>query len=128
MIEYINDVADAPKAIGPYSQAVICNGMVFLSGQIPLDPATGQLAGSDIETQTEQVMKNLSAILKHLQLDFAAVAKTTILLSDLGHFKTVNGIYEKWLGKYRPARATFQVAGLPLGSLVEIEMVASLKA
>lgn len=126
MIEYINEVSGAPKAIGPYSQAVICNGVLFISGQIPLDPTSGTLVGDDIVSQTEQVLKNLHAILSHVDLDFRAVAKSTIYLSDLSNFKTVNSIYERWLGDCRPARATIQVAALPLGALVEIEMIASM--
>ena len=127
MNKYINDVSDAPKAVGPYSQAVISGDFVFLSGQIPINPETAQLVGDGIEEQTNQVLKNIKAVLGHLRLDFQNVVKTTIFLTDLGHFKTVNMIYEKWLGVYKPARSTIQVAALPLGAIVEIEMIASLK-
>ena len=128
MNKYINDVADAPKAIGPYSQAVVNGNIVFLSGQIPINPETGQLVTGGIEEQANQVLKNIRAILVHLGLDFNNVAKSTIFLTDLSNFKTVNSIYEKWLGTFKPARSTIQVAGLPLGAAIEIEMIASLKA
>jgi len=123
MTEYINDAPNAPKAIGPYSQAATAGGFVFLSGQIPLDPASGSLV-SGIEKQTNQVMQNLQAVLKAAGLDFKHVLKATIFLTDLNNFQTVNGIYEKWLGGVKPARATIQVSALPKGAEVEIEMVA----
>lgn len=126
-IEYINGIASAPKAVGPYSQAVKTGNLMFLSGQIPLVPETGELAGDSIEVQTEQVLKNILAVLKSQDLHFADVAKATIFLTDLSNFKTVNGIYEKWLGDSKPARSTIQVAGLPLGANIEIEMIAVLK-
>lgn len=119
----VNDVTAAPKAIGPYSQAVIAGDLVYLSGQIPLDPVSGALA-QGIEAQTEQVMSNIRAILEHLKLDLSCVVKTTIFLVDLSHFATVNSIYERWFGTHRPARSTVQVAALPKGSLVEIETIA----
>ncbi len=122
-LNYISDVAAAPKAIGPYSQAVEAGGFLFISGQIPLHPQSGEMPHG-IEAQTEQVLSNLKAILEHRGLSFHNVTKTTIFLMDLGHFQTVNGIYERWLGSARPARATVQVAGLPKGALVEIEMIA----
>ena len=124
MIQYHNDLAEVPKAIGPYSQATQVGNLYFLSGQVPLDPATGKLSGSDINEQIEQVMKNLSSVLSALELDFSNVAKTTILLTDMNQFPVVNEVYQKWLGDNRPARATFAVAGLPAGALVEIEMIA----
>ena len=125
--QYLNGIPNAPAAVGPYSQAVSANGFLFLSGQIALNPETGQLAGAGIEEQTEQVLKNIHSVLKSQALDFGDVVKTTIFLTDLSNFKTVNGIYEKWLGNYKPARSTIQVAGLPLGAIVEIEMIALLK-
>ena len=125
MVEYISDVPDAPKAIGPYSPATVANGFAFISGQIPLNPQTGEMP-STIEAQTEQVMKNLQAILSHLKLNFAHVTKSTIYLTDLGNFAAVNSIYEKYLGHSRPARATIQVSGLPKGANVEIDMVAAI--
>ena len=125
MVDYISDVTNAPKAIGPYSPATIANGFAFISGQIPLDPATGEMP-SNIEAQTEQVMKNLRAILAHMKIDFSNVVKSTIFLTDLGNFAAVNTVYEKHLGQARPARATVQVSALPKGANVEIEMIAAI--
>jgi 2-iminobutanoate/2-iminopropanoate deaminase len=125
MVNYISDVPNAPKAIGPYSPATVANGFAFISGQIPLDPATGEMP-STIEAQTDQVMKNLRAILTHLKIDFTHVVKSTIFLTDLGNFGAVNSIYEKHLGNSRPARATVQVSALPKGANVEIEMIAAI--
>lgn len=118
--------ADAPAAIGPYSQAVRCGAMVFLSGQIPLDPATGAMVGGgEVGAETEQVMKNLAAVLAAAGLGFDHVVKTTIFLADLGDFGTVNEIYgRRFEGITPPARATVQVAALPKAARVEIEMIA----
>jgi len=126
MIKYINGAPNAPQAIGPYSQATIFGQQVFLSGQVPIDPATAKIVTGGIEAQAEQVMKNISSVLAHMELDFSNVAKTTIYLTDLGNFAKVNEIYGKWLGDLRPARATIQVAALPLGAEVEIELQAFL--
>lgn len=122
-MDYISDAPDAPAAIGPYSQVVLAGGFAFLSGQIPLDPKSGQIVEGGIEIQTEQVMKNISAVLKRIDRDFGHVAKATIFLTDLKNFEVVNRTYERWLGGKKPARSTIQVAGLPRASLVEIEMV-----
>lgn len=124
MIGSFSDAPNAPKAIGPYSQAVVAGGFAFLSGQVPLDPATGTLVEGGIEAQTEQVMKNLSAVLVHLGLGFSQVASSTIYLTDLAHFQVVNGIYERWMSGHKPARATVQVSALPKGAQVEISMIA----
>ena len=124
MVQYINDIPSAPKAIGPYSQAASSGNLIFISGQIPIDPATGKLVEAEIDGQTEQVMKNLKSILEELGLNFSSVLKATILLGSMDDFQTVNAIYAKWLGSARPARATYAVAGLPLGAKVEIEMIA----
>ncbi len=113
----------APKAIGPYSQAIDTGDFVFLSGQIGLDPETGQMKAG-VEEQTHQVMKNLQAVLEAVGLDFSHVVKTTIYLQDLNDFGKVNEIYESYLKEPYPARATVQVAALPKGALVEIEMIA----
>jgi 2-iminobutanoate/2-iminopropanoate deaminase len=119
------ETANAPAAIGPYSQAIQAGNMLFLSGQIPLDPATGTVVTGGIEEQTRQVMSNLRAVLKAAGLDFADLVKTTIFLTDLNDFAVVNGIYgECFAGTIPPARATVQVAALPKGALVEIEGVA----
>jgi 2-iminobutanoate/2-iminopropanoate deaminase len=125
-IKYINNAEGAPGAIGPYSQATILGSIMFLSGQVPIDPATGKLVEGGINEQAEQVMKNLSKVLASQNISFNDVAKTTILLSDMANFAAVNEIYGRWMGEARPARATFQVAGLPLGALIEIEMIAAI--
>lgn len=127
MIEYISGAPQAPAAIGPYSQAVIYGNLAFLSGQVPISPATGKLVEGGIEEQTAQVMKNLEAVLRHLRLDFGHVLKSTIYLTDLKNFAAVNNIYEKSLGGKKPARATIQVSALPLGAMLEIEMIAARK-
>ena len=114
----------APAAIGPYSQAIRAGNMVFTSGQIPIVPASSNIETSDITGQTEQVMKNLDAVLKAAGSDFSKVVKATIFLTDLGNFSTVNEVYSKFFPKDPPARSCFQVSALPKGSLVEIEMVA----
>lgn len=125
MTEYINNAPGAPAAIGPYSQAAASGSLLFLSGQIPIDPSTGKLAEGGIENQARQVLNNLSAVLSHSGLNFSRVLKTTIYLVDLGNFKIVNAIYEQAMGNARPARATVQVAALPMGAEIEIEMIAS---
>lgn len=114
----------APAAIGPYSQGVRAGALVFFSGQIPLDPASGQLVAGGIAAQTERVMTNMEAALAAAGLGFEAVVKTTIYLTDLGDFATVNEIYGRRFGAIPPARATVQVAALPRGAAVEIEWVA----
>jgi 2-iminobutanoate/2-iminopropanoate deaminase len=115
---------NAPAAIGPYSQGIRGGGLVFVSGQIPLDPATGQLVPGDVAAQTAQVMQNLGAILAAAGCTFADVARTTIYLVDLAHFATVNEIYAKSFVAPYPARVTVQVSALPRGALVEIDAVA----
>ena len=117
----------APRAIGPYSQAIAANGFVFCSGQIPLDPQTGEMVGaSDVRTQAKRVMDNLKALLEAAGSSFDRVVKTTIFLTDLGDFGPVNEIYGTYFRAEPPARATVQVAGLPRGALLEIEMTALL--
>jgi len=117
----------APKPIGPYSQAVACDGFLFCSGQVGLDPATGKLAGDDIVAQTRQALDNLGAVLEAAGANFADVVKTTIFLTDMADFATVNPIYgERFAGDTPPARSTFAVAGLPLGAKIEIELIAAL--
>jgi 2-iminobutanoate/2-iminopropanoate deaminase len=118
------ETAGAPKAIGPYSQAVKAGDYLFFSGQIPLDPQSGEVVAGGIETQTEQVMANLGAVLQAAGLGFAQVVKTTIYLQDLGDFATVNAVYGRFFPGVAPARATVQVAGLPKGVGVEIEGIA----
>jgi 2-iminobutanoate/2-iminopropanoate deaminase len=115
----------APKAIGPYSQAIKAGGFVFCSGQIPLDPATGQMVGAgDVKAQAERVMENLKAVLAASGASFAQVVKTTIYLADLADFAAVNDVYGGYFKADPPARATVQVAALPRGALVEIDAIA----
>lgn len=115
---------DAPKAIGPYSQAIEINGTLYISGQIPLDPATGKFVEGGITEQTEQVMKNIGAILKAAGLDYDNVVKSTCLLSDMDNFAAMNAVYGKYYSENPPARAAYAVVKLPLGALVEIETIA----
>ncbi|MDP6610480.1 MAG: RidA family protein, partial [Vicinamibacterales bacterium] len=105
--------SDAPQAIGPYSQAVRAGEFLFISGQIPLDPATGEIVDGDIAAQTERVMENIGAILAAAGVSFANVVRTTIFVADLGDFATVNDVYARYFDAPAPARATFQVARLP---------------
>ena len=114
----------APAAIGPYSQAVKAGGLLFCSGQIPLDPATGQVVAGGIVEQTEQVMRNLEAVLAAAGVGFAAVVKSTIFLTNLGDFAAVNEVYGRHFTAAPPARATVEVSGLPRGVAVEIEVIA----
>lgn len=114
----------APKAIGPYSQAVRAGAMLFASGQIPLDPATGQLVAGGIEASTERVLDNLQAVLKQAGLTFADVVKTTVYLIHGEDFAAMNAVYAKRFGDHRPARSTVIVAALPRGAAVEIDLMA----
>ncbi len=113
----------APKAIGPYSQAIEINGMLFISGQVPVNPETGSIP-EGITAQTEQVMKNIAAILDKAGYAFSDVIKSTCLLSDMSNFKAMNEVYGKYYSENPPARAAFAVKELPLGALVEIETIA----
>jgi 2-iminobutanoate/2-iminopropanoate deaminase len=113
----------APKAIGPYSQAVAAGDLVFTSGQIALDPATQQLVEGDVRAQAERVMKNLEGVLEAAGCSFAQVVKTTIFLADLNDFAAVNEVYGKRFAGSPPARSTVQVAALPKGARIEIEMI-----
>ena len=114
----------APAAIGPYSQAVQAGGLLFCSGQIPLDPGTGEIVPGGVAEQTRRVLENLQAVLNAAELDFSHVVKTTIFLTDLGDFALVNDIYGEAFGEDPPARATVQVAALPKGASIEIEAIA----
>lgn len=118
------NTAKAPAPIGPYSQAVAAGGFLFLSGQIALNPATGELVTSDIQTETKQVMENIQAILQEAGLDFGSVVKTTIFLMDMQNFAQVNEVYGTYFTDNFPARETVQVAGLPKGVNVEISVTA----
>jgi 2-iminobutanoate/2-iminopropanoate deaminase len=116
----------APAAIGPYSQAVQASGFIFLSGQIPLVPGTGQMVEGDITVQTERVLDNLEAVLRAAGCTFAHVVKTTIFLADMADFQAVNSAYAKRFAENPPARSTVQASGLPRGARVEIDAIACL--
>lgn len=118
---------NAPKAIGPYSQAVKANGFLFISGQLPINPQTEQMTAVDATAQTKQVMENLGAILAAEGLGFADVIKTTVFLTDLVEFSRVNDTYAAYFESDPPARSTIQVAALPKGAKVEIEAIAALR-
>jgi 2-iminobutanoate/2-iminopropanoate deaminase len=120
--------SDAPQAIGPYSQAVRVGNLVFLSGQIPLDPASGNIVDGDIVVQTRRVMDNLGAVLRAAGASFAEVVKSTIFMADLGHFSKMNEVYGSYFPSEPPARATVQVGALPRGVLIEIDMIAHVGA
>lgn len=113
----------APAAVGPYSQAVLVNGLLLVSGQIPVNPADGSVAES-IEDQSHQALKNVGAILAEAGLSYEDVVKTTVLLADIADFKAMNAVYAEYFTQDKPARACFQVAALPLGVKVEIEVIA----
>ncbi|MCC5847299.1 MAG: RidA family protein [Verrucomicrobia bacterium] len=114
----------APEAVGPYTQAMRVGNLIFCSGQIPLDPATKALVPGGIREQTQQVLKNIAAVLDSEGLTLDHVAKATVFLADLKDFAVVNGLYAEAFGDHKPARSTVQVAALPLGSRVEIEVIA----
>ena len=116
----------APQAIGPYSQAIVASGFVFTAGQIAIDPATGQVVAGDVKAQTERVLSNLAAVLAATGCSWRHVVKTTVFLQDMADFPRMNEVYSAVMGEARPARSTVQVAGLPRGVRVEIELVAHL--
>jgi 2-iminobutanoate/2-iminopropanoate deaminase len=116
--------SQAPNAVGPYSQAIEHNGHLFISGQIPIDPAIGKMIEGDIKAQTEQVMKNIGAILKEAGYSYDDVVKSTCLLSDMDNFAAMNEVYARYYTNNPPARAAYGVVKLPLGALVEIETIA----
>jgi len=116
----------APAAIGPYSQGIIANGFLYSAGQIALDPATGEMSAPEIVAQTERVMRNLDGVLQAAGASWSDVVKTTVYLQDMAHFPTVNEIYARWIGDARPARSTVQVAALPRGALIEVDLIALL--
>ena len=123
MLNYVN-TPNAPAAIGPYSQGIVCGGIAWFSGQIPLSPVTGEVVGSTIEEQAEQVMKNIQALLESQNAAFTDVVKTTCFLADMKDFAAFNGIYEKYFTG-RPARSCVAVKELPKGVLCEVEVIAS---
>ena len=119
------NTSQAPAPIGPYSQGVIAGGLLFLSGQTPLDPASGELIKGDIEAQTERVLQNLMAVLHEAKLGAENVVKTTVYLMDMADFPRMNAVYARYFAKEPPARSTVQVAGLPKGARVEIDVIAA---
>jgi 2-iminobutanoate/2-iminopropanoate deaminase len=120
----IISTSDAPAAVGPYSQAVRAGSTIYCAGQIPLDPKSGQIVSQDISAQTRRVLDNITAVLRAEGLSFENIVKTTIFLTDLGDFQSVNEIYASYFKKEPPARSTVQVAALPKGARVEIEAIA----
>ncbi len=114
----------APRPIGPYSQAVLFGGELYCSGQIPIDPATGEMVGADAAAQTERVLENLGAVLCAAGYEFANVVKTTIFLIDMNDFPAVNAVYDRYLGAVKPARSTVAVAALPRGARIEMDCIA----
>lgn len=120
----IINTPNAPAAIGPYSQAVLAGNTLYISGQVPIDPATGKVVEGGITEQTEQVMKNIKAILDEAGFTFADVVKSTCLLATMDYFKPMNEVYAKYYPTDSPARAAFAVQALPLGAMVEIETIA----
>jgi 2-iminobutanoate/2-iminopropanoate deaminase len=123
-VKQIVQTENAPKAIGPYSQAVVAGGFVFASGQIPIDPATGEFVSGGIAEQTEQVLRNLAAVLAAAGTDLERVVKTTVFLADMGDFAAMNEVYGRFFVENPPARATVEAARLPRDARVEIEVVA----
>jgi 2-iminobutanoate/2-iminopropanoate deaminase len=119
------ETQEAPRPIGPYSQAVISGGLLFCSGQIALDPATGELIGGDVAAQTERALQNLLAVLREAKMGPENVVKTTVFLADMADFAKMNEVYARYLGKEPPARSTVQAAGLPKGARVEIDVIAA---
>jgi len=122
------ETTEAPAPIGPYSQAILANGFVFVSGQIPLDPETGAVAGSDIAAQTQQVMKNLKTILHAAGSSLDRTVKTTVFLANLDDFPRFNQVYAEFLGTAKPARATVEVSRLPKGVLLQVDAIALVSA
>jgi 2-iminobutanoate/2-iminopropanoate deaminase len=117
--------SNAPQPIGPYSQAVVSGGLLFASGQIPIDPGTGNVVGEDVASQTEQVMKNLVAVLQEAKIGLEKVVKTTVYLADMADFAGMNEVYGRYFGSAPPARSTIQAAALPRNVRVEIDVVAA---
>lgn len=124
-MKQIINTSNAPAAIGPYSQAVLANGLLFISGQLPINPAIGKIESTEITSQTEQVLANISAILSEAGYSFSDVVKSTVFLSDISNFAGMNEVYKKYYQSECPARSAFAVKDLPLGALVEIETIAA---
>lgn len=125
-MQLINNIPSVPTAVGPYSQAVESGDFLFCSGQIPIDPATGKIEATDVEGQTRQVLANINALLTSQNLTLGHVVKATVFLTDMADFPKVNPLYAAAFGDHKPARSTVQVAALPLGALIEIEVIAAI--
>ncbi len=124
-LSYIHS-EQAPKAVGAYSQAIVCQGMLYTSGQIGLDPESGKMVADDVESQAKQVVDNLTAVIAAAGGSLKQILKVTIFLQDMADFPVVNQIYADWLGEHRPARSTVAVAALPLAAKVEMDCIVSL--
>lgn len=122
-MKHVISTPNAPAAIGPYSQAIETDGYLFTSGQIPINPATGEIEGTTIEAQAEQVMKNIGAVLEAAGLNYSHIVKTTCFLADLADFAAFNEVYGKYFPESAPARSCFAVAGLPKGAKLEVETI-----
>ncbi len=127
-MELINNAPNVPAAVGPYSQAVKQGELLFCSGQIPINPASGKIEATEVEGQARQVLANIASLLASQGLAMTDVIKATVFLQQMADFPKVNPIYEAAFGGHKPARSTVAVAGLPLGALIEIEVIAALKA
>jgi 2-iminobutanoate/2-iminopropanoate deaminase len=125
-MQLVNNIPSVPTAVGPYSQAVESGDFLFCSGQIPIDPATGKIEATDVEGQTRQVLANITALLTSQNLTLSHVVKATVFLTDMADFPKVNPLYAAAFGDHKPARSTVQVAALPLGALIEIEVIATI--
>jgi 2-iminobutanoate/2-iminopropanoate deaminase len=126
-MKLINDASDAPAAIGPYSQAARTGNLLFCSGQIPIAPATGKIEATTVEEQAEQVFANIRALLASQGAELSQVVKATVFLKEMTDFPKINPLYEAAFAGHKPARSTVQVAGLPLGALIEIEVIVELE-
>ena len=127
MIKTVVSTERAPKAVGPYSQAIKAGSLLFLSGQIPLDPRTGEIVGDEIKLQTKQVLENIKTILASVGATMPEIVKTTVFLKDMEHFAAMNQVYQEYFKAEPPARSTVQVARLPKDVLVEIECIATVR-
>lgn len=126
-MDLINNAPNVPAAVGPYSQAVKHGDLLLCSGQIPINPATGKIEATDVEGQAKQVIANIASLLVSQGLSMTDVIKATVFLQSMADFPKMNPIYEAAFGSHKPARSTVAVAGLPLGALIEIEVIAALK-
>jgi len=126
-MDLINHAPQVPSAVGPYSQAVRSGSLLFCSGQIPINPASGKIEATEVEGQARQVLTNIQALLASQNLDLSDVVKATVFLQEMADFPKVNPIYAEAFGDHKPARSTVAVAGLPLGALIEIEVIVELR-